>query len=262
MAKITDREIRERLIISGARALSDAELLAVIIREGTESLSAVGLAEKILADFGARRWESGRERDRGLDREQSGKRREQPSEQHRKHDEGLLSELASASIQRIRQAAGCGTVRAASIAAACELARRITAEKSQTVNMIGSKEDVVRIFAPLAELPYEEFWVLYLTSGGRVIDRAKVSQGGVSGTVVDYKLVVKRAVELLASSLILVHNHPSGIARPSREDIGITETVSSAAALFDINVIDHIVVSAAGAYSFAEHGMMGRGNNK
>ncbi len=213
----TDREIREKLIVSGAEKLSDAELLAVIIREGTDALSAVELAERILADFG-----------------------------------GSLSELASAGVARIRRAAGCGTVRAVSIAAAAELARRITAEKSLAVNTIASKEDVIRIFAPLADLPHEEFWVLYLTSGGRIIDRAKVSQGGVSGTVVDYKLVVKRAVELLASSLILVHNHPSGVARPSRDDASITETIRNAASLFDINVVDHIIVSSAGAYSFAE----------
>ena len=217
----TDREIREKLIVSGAERLSDAELLAVIIREGTDALSAVELAENILADFGE-----------------------------------SLSELASADIQRIRRAAGCGTVRAVSIAAAAQLARRITAEKSLAVNIVASKEDVVKIFAPLADLPHEEFWVLYLTSGGRIIDRAKVSQGGVSGTVVDYKLVVKRAVELLASSLILVHNHPSGVARPSRDDAAVTEPIKTAAALFDINVVDHIIISAAGAFSFAEEGII------
>lgn len=221
MTRITDRDIRERLIVSGAEALSDAELLAVLIREGTDTLSAVELAEKILADFG-----------------------------------GSLSELASADVGRTRRAGGCGTVRATSIAAAGELARRITAEKGLSVRVVSSKEDVVRIFAPLADLPHEEFWVLFLTSGGRIIDRTKVSQGGVMGTVVDHKLVVKRAVELLASSLILVHNHPSGIARPSREDTLVTDMVSQAAALFDINVIDHIIISQTGAYSFAEHGGM------
>ncbi len=213
----TDKEIREKLIVSGAEKLSDPELLAVIIREGTETLSAVQLAEKILIDV------------------------------------GTISELAIADVQRIRRAGGCGTVRAVSIAAAAELARRITAEKANTVEIISSKEDVVRIFAPLAQLPHEEFWVLYLTSGGRVIDRARLSQGGIAGTVVDHKLVVKRAVELLASSLILVHNHPSGIAQPSADDTTITDTVRAAAALFDISVIDHIIVSRSGSYSFAEN---------
>jgi DNA repair protein RadC len=219
MPKTTDREIREKLIVSGAGALSDAELLAVVLREGSDTLSAVELAEKILAEFG-----------------------------------GGVSELASAGIARIRRAAGCGTVKAVGIAAVGELARRITAEKALSVNTVVSKEDVVKLFAPLSELPHEEFWALYLTSGGRVIDRVRLSQGGVAGTVVDHKLVVKRAVELLAPSLILVHNHPSGIAQPSRDDISVTETIATAAALFDIAVIDHIIISASGSFSFAENG--------
>jgi DNA repair protein RadC len=217
----TEREIREKLIVSGAGVLSDSELLAVVIREGTELLSPVEFAEKIIADFG-----------------------------------GSLTELASANVQRLRRAGGCGTKRAAIIAATAELARRITAEKALSINTIASKDDVARIFAPLAELPHEEFWILYLTSGGRVIDRAKVSQGGVSGTVVDYRLIVKRAIELLATSIILVHNHPSGVAQPSRDDVSITEMVSTAAALFDINVVDHIIISRGGLFSFAEKGMM------
>lgn len=217
----TDKDIREKLIVSGADKLSDAELLAVIIREGTETVSAVELAERILAEF-----------------------------------DGSLTELAAADVQRIRRAAGCGTVRAVSITAAAELTRRIVADKARRVDTISSKDDVVKIFFPLADLRHEEFWALYLTSGGRVIDRVRLSQGGVAGTVVDHKLVVKRAVELLASSLILVHNHPSGVARPSREDAAITETVRAAAALFDINVIDHVIISRSGSYSFSENGGM------
>lgn len=223
MARSTDREAREKIVVSGAGALSVAELLALLIREGTDLLSPVELAGKILTDFG-----------------------------------GSLSELASADIPRIRRAAGCGTKRAAVIAAAGELSRRITVEKALEVDVVASKSDVAKIFAPLADLKHEEFWVLYMTSGGRVIDRTRVSQGGVSGTVVDYKLVVKRAVELLATSLILVHNHPSGVAQPSRDDIAITETVSTAAALFDINVVDHIIISSGGTFSLAEKGMMPR----
>jgi DNA repair protein RadC len=215
----TDKEVRERLIVSGAEKLSDAELLAVIIREGADSLSAVGLAEKILAEF----------------------------------PDGGLAELASAGVQRIRRAAGCGTVRAAAIAAAAEFGRRAGALSAATVNVIGSKDDVVRLFAPLADLPHEEFWALYLSSGGRVIDRVRLSQGGVSGTVVDHKLVVKRAVELLAASLILVHNHPSGVAQPSPDDRKVTETVTAAAGLFDITVVDHVIISRSGTYSVAEH---------
>ncbi len=218
---ISDREIREKLIVAGPEKLSDAELVAVIIREGTGNLSALQLAENVLAEFS-----------------------------------GSLSELAEAGVGRIRRAAGCGTTRAVLLAAAAELARRISAERALSISSIASKADVEKLFAPLAELGHEEFWVLYLTSGGRVIERARLSQGGVAGTVVDHKLVMKRAVELLASSIILVHNHPSGLARPSRDDDAVTEAVSAAAALFDINVLDHIIISRSGSYSFAENGAM------
>lgn len=217
----TDREIREKFIIGGPGALTDAELVAVIIREGTENLSAIQLAGRMLANFG-----------------------------------GSLSELASSDVSRIRQTAGCGTIRAVSLAAAAEFARRVALEKSLSVDAISSKDDVARLFAPLAELHHEEFWVVYLTLGGRVIDRAKVSQGGVSATVVDHKLVIKRALELLAPSLILVHNHPSGVSSPSPEDFAVTRSVSAAAALFDISVIDHVIISSSGAYSLAENGKL------
>jgi DNA repair protein RadC len=215
------------LIVAGAERLTDAELLALVIREGSGALSTLELAEQILAEFSEAGALAGR---------------------------GALAELAAAGVQRVRRAAGCGTVRAVSIVAAAEFARRIVVDKSLTVNAIASKDDVVKIFAPLAELPHEEFWVLYLSSGGRVIDRVRLSQGGVSGTVVDHKLVVKRAVELLAPSIILVHNHPSGVAQPSGADHSITARITAAAALFDIAVVDHIIISQSGAYSFAENG--------
>ncbi len=210
------------MVVGGPERLSDAELLAVIFREGTETLPAVELAGEILAEF-----------------------------------PGGVVEIASAGVQRIRRAAGCGTVRAAQIAAAGEFARRVAEGRAAEVGVVASKEDVLRLFAPLAELGHEEFWALYLTQGGRVLDRVRLSQGGVAGTVVDHKLVVKRAVELLAPSLILVHNHPSGVASPSPEDIRVTETVTAAAALFDIAVVDHVIVSRSGSFSFAEAGRLG-----
>lgn len=226
--KISDRQIREKLISLGASRLSDAELLAVIVREGTESLSALELAERLLAEFGGA-VEGG---------------------------SGAFAGLASADISKIRRTAGCGTVKATSIVAAAEFARRVAAEKSLSIDVVTSKDDVVKLFSPLAGLAHEEFWVLYLTSGGRVIERARMSQGGVAGTVVDHKLIVKRAVELLAGSLILVHNHPSGLAGPSGEDHTVTETIAVAASLFDINVVDHVIISRSGSYSFAENGSM------
>lgn len=207
------------MILMGPERLTDAEVVAIVLREGTDTMSALELSEKLLAAF-----------------------------------EGSLAQLASASVGRIRRTAGCGTTRAISIAAAAEFANRVAADKSRTINVIASKEDVAKLFAPLADLRHEEFWVLYLTSAGRLIDRVRLSQGGVSGTVVDHKLIVKRAVELLASSVILVHNHPSGVAAPSAEDGAVTETIAAAARLFDIAVVDHIIIARSGTYSFAENG--------
>jgi DNA repair protein RadC len=215
------KNLREKLMVSGAAALTDAELVAVVIEEGTEALSAEELAGNILAEFG-----------------------------------GSLSEMAVAGTSHLRQTAGCGTRRAAKIAATVELASRIIADKARGIDTVGSKGDIARMFAPLADLPHEEFWVVYLTSGGKIIDRSRASQGGVAGTVVDYKLIVKRAVELLASSIILVHNHPSGVASPSGEDESVTEMVVMAAGLFDIGVVDHIIVSSGGVFSFREHHLL------
>lgn len=218
---MTERELREKLMVSGAGSLSDAELLALVIREGTDQLSPLEMGERILAAFG-----------------------------------GSLPDVAAAGVSRLRQTEGCGTRRAVRIAAAAEFARRVSEAKAREIDTVKGKEDIARIFAPLADLPHEEFWVVYLTSGGKIIDRAKVSQGGVSGTVVDYKLIVKRAVELLATSIILVHNHPSGVARPSRDDTSVTEMVSTAAGLFDIRVVDHIIIAAGGCFSFREEGLL------
>jgi DNA repair protein RadC len=212
-------------VVGGPERLTDRDLLALIIGEGTDSLSAVELAGSLIAEFG-----------------------------------GGLSQLAGATVGSLRTVAGCGTVRAARIAAAGEFARRVRADESRQVSVVISKEDVLRLFAPLADLGHEEFWALYLTSGGRVLDRVRLSQGGVAGTVVDHKLVIKRAVELLAPSLILVHNHPSGVATPSRQDETVTRTVRAAAALFEINLIDHIILSRTGSYSFAEHNRLKPGS--
>jgi DNA repair protein RadC len=217
----TDGEVRQKMMVSGAESLTDAEIVSLVLGSGTDSLTALELAQRMLDDL-----------------------------------DGSLTELAAAGVARLRLSGGCGTKRATAVAAAAELARRINEVGVMNVRTITSSEDVVNIFSALGTLPHEEFWVLYLSSGGKVIDRAKVSQGGVSGTVVDYKLIVKRAVELLSTSIILVHNHPSGVARPSEDDVTVTDRVRQAAALFDIKVIDHIIISSGGHYSFAAQGMM------
>ena len=208
-------------MILGPDSLTDAELLTLLIREGTDSLSAYQLASRMLDSFG-----------------------------------GSLTELAHADLKRLRMIEGCGTKRAVMLVTAGELSRRIAKQEALSVTAISSNDDVVKLFAPLARLHHEEFWVLYLTSAGRIIDRGRASQGGVSGTVVDYRLIVKRAIELLASSLILVHNHPSGCASPSEEDFQVTEKIVKAAALFDIRVMDHIIISSESHFSFLQKGLM------
>lgn len=237
------KALRERILISGARVLSDAELLAVVLREGTDALSAIELAERILDEFSP-------PHPTFLDVRSEG------GAPHADAGSGALAALAAAEVSRVRAVAGCGAVRAVSIAAAAEFARRVHSCRAEDVSAIASKEDVSRLFAPLADLAHEEFWMLCLTSSGRIVDRTRVSQGGVSGTVVDHRLMIKRALELLASGIVLVHNHPSGSAAPSSEDIAVTEKVAAAAALFDIAVIDHLIVSREGSFSFAENGYL------
>ena len=124
---------------------------------------------------------------------------------------------------------------------------------------MATSDDVVRLFRPqLQRLAHEECWVVYLTSSNRIIERQRVSQGGVTGTVVDHRLIVKRALELLATQLILIHNHPSGTPEASGQDKALTERVARAAELFDIRLLDHIIIAREGDFSFRREGLMRR----
>lgn len=124
-------------------------------------------------------------------------------------------------------------------------------------DVIATSDDVVALFRPQLEtLAYEECWAVYLTSSNRIIERQRISQGGVQGTVVDHRLVVKRALELLATQLVLIHNHPSGAAAPSPQDKVLTERVAQAAALFDIRLLDHIIIAREGDFSFLRAGLV------
>lgn len=164
--------------------------------------------------------------------------------------EGRLAALGYADIARLRMAAGIGLKRAARIQAAVELGRRVLAARELGPDPIGSSNDVVRIFRPLlTEMKHEECWCLYLNTGNRIVERQRVSQGGVQATVVDHRLVIKRALELLATQIILVHNHPSGAALPSEQDKILTKKIAEAAALFDIRLLDHLIIARGGEYS-------------
>jgi len=222
MAKITDKEIREKLAVRGPESLSDAELVSIIVQDGGAGESALELAERVLSSAG-----------------------------------GSLSRLGGMDLRQLRMVAGLGVKRAAWLAAALELGGRLKREEAVEAQVIAGNQDVVAMFRPLlAELAHEEFWVLYLTTANRVLDRVRVSQGGVSATIVDHKLIVKRAVELLASSMVLVHNHPSGAAHPSPEDLAVTEKLRQAASLFDIAVLDHLIISREAHYSFRQEGLL------
>lgn len=222
MEKLTDRQVREKLATRGVENLSDAELLSILLREGTGGKSALEIAEGLLEVSG-----------------------------------GSLSNLSRTEIAKLRMSEGIGMNRAAQLAAAFEIAGRVRMSSGSVPSSITNNDDVVAIFQPIMErMRHEEMWALYLSSANGVIDKSKVSQGGVTSLVADTKLIIKRAVELLASSIILVHNHPSGIAEPSSEDIALTQRIASAAALFDITLMDHIIIAGGSSYSFRGHGLV------
>lgn len=150
--------------------------------------------------------------------------------------------------------------RADALLAACgDSLARIAGEGEARLRMIGGLGlRRARLFRPqLEQLPHEECWAVYLTASNRIIERQRVSQGGVTGTVVDHRIVVKRALELLATQLILIHNHPSGTAEASPQDRALTERIARAAALFDIRLLDHIVIARGGDFSFLRAGLLG-----
>ena len=162
---------------------------------------------------------------------------------------GALARIGSEDAARLRMVGGLGLRRARLLLAAAEFGRRVAASRAA--------DDVVALFRPQLEtLAYEECWAVYLTSSNRIIERQRISQGGVQGTVVDHRLVVKRALELLATQLVLIHNHPSGAAAPSPQDKVLTERVAQAAALFDIRLLDHIIIAREGDFSFLRAGLV------
>lgn len=170
---------------------------------------------------------------------------------------GSLSGIVRMELPRLRMIEGLGLRRAEKVAASAELGRRLAAAEAQNVDSIATSDDIVRIFRPIVEgLSHEECWVLFLTNSNRIIERQRVSQGGVQATIVDNRLIVKRALELLSTQIVLVHNHPSGAAEPSDADIALTRKVREAAALFDIRLLDHIIIAGTGCYSFRSGGLL------
>lgn len=213
---------REKLMNNGTSSLSDAELLGILINSGTRNKSAVDLGRELLMMVN-----------------------------------NNLNNLGKLSINDIRKVAGIGPARAVTIAAAIELGRRRKLGDAEEVIQIRCSKDVADIFQPLlADLQYEEFWVLFLNRSNKVIGRMKLSQGGISGTVTDVRIVMKKAIEYLASGIIVCHNHPSGNLNPSESDSKITKKIKEAGDLLDIQMLDHLIISDRDYYSFADNGLI------
>jgi DNA repair protein RadC len=216
---IEDRP-REKLIKKGVQSLSDAEIIAILIGTGSKNESAVELSKKVL-----------------------------------KSANNNLNELGKLNIPDLTKMKGIGEAKAITILAALELGRRRKVSEIITKKKITQSKDIFELFQPiLGDLPHEEFWILLLNRSNRIIDKLKISQGGISGTVIDIKIILKQAIEKLASSIILCHNHPSGNRNPSSADDSITKKLKKGADLLDIQVLDHIIVADVEYYSYADEG--------
>ena len=213
-----DDKPREKLMLKGKSVLSDAELLAILIGSGSRNESAVGLCQRIL-----------------------------------KSVDNNLNALGKLSITQLSNFKGIGEAKAISIIAAMEIGRRRRAEDASELDKIVSSNTVFEIMQPIiGELIHEEFWVLYLNNSNKVLAKSQISKGGITGTVVDKRLIFKIAFENNATSIILTHNHPSGKLEPSQADIEITKELKLAGKQLDVRVLDHIIITEHGYFSFAD----------
>ena len=213
---------REKLLKKGVQSLSDAEIIALLIGSGTRNESAVELSKKVL---------------RSADNNQN--------------------QLGKLGVNELIKTKGIGEAKAITIQAALELGRRRKVSDVLIKNKITQSKDVFELFQPIiGDLPHEEFWILLINRSNRIIEKIKISQGGVTGTVIDVKIILKQALEKLASSVILCHNHPSGNRNPSKADNTITNKLKQAAQLMDIQVLDHIIVADIEYFSYADEGKL------
>ncbi|MET7000286.1 RadC family protein [Chitinophaga defluvii] len=217
-----DDKPREKLMHKGATTLSTAELLAILLNNGHKNKSALDLAQEVL----------------------------------RKAKDNL-GELGKLNVNQLKKIRGIGDAKAVAIVAALELARRKQAGYMEKKQLIRKGSDAALFFKPLlGDQSHETFHVLYLTRASRVINYRCVSSGGVAFTIADPKIIFREALELNAGRLLLCHNHPSGTLHPSHSDIRLTQKLKEAGSLFDIDVMDHIIVSEGGYYSMVEEGIM------
>lgn len=213
---------REKLLLKGKAALSDAELIAILIGSGTAKLTAVDVAKLILAAVG-----------------------------------NDLNELARLTVKDLMKHKGIGEAKAISIVSALELGRRRKETAATAKTRITCSTDIYNYIKPqLLDLPHEEFWIILLNRANVVMKKESISSGGVAGTVADPKIIFKKALEQLASSIILVHNHPSGNIKPSTADISLTRKMKEAGQFLDLPVLDHLIFTDNDYYSFADEGIL------
>jgi DNA repair protein RadC len=217
-----DDQPREKLMLKGKATLSDAELIAILIGSGSRNESAVQLSKRILASV-----------------------------------DNNLNALGKQSIQQLMGFKGIGEAKAISIAAAMELGRRRRDEETVDLKRITASKTVFEIMQPLiGELQHEEFWIIFLSNSNKVIYKAQLSKGGMTGTVVDVRIVFKTALEHNAVGIILVHNHPSGTLIASEQDKQVTRQLKMAGHALDIKVLDHVIVTEKSYMSFADDGIL------
>ncbi|MFV8352441.1 RadC family protein [Flavobacterium sp. XS2P14] len=216
-----DDKPREKLMLKGKSVLSDAELIAILIGSGSRNESAVDLSKRILASV-----------------------------------DNNLNALGKVSLSQLIQFKGVGEAKAISIIAALELGRRRRAEEVVELKKVTSSKIIFEIMQPIiGELPHEEFWIIYLNNSNKVISKAQLSKGGITGTLVDVRIVFKTALEMGATGLILCHNHPSGTLIPSDADKQITKKLKLAGDSLEIKVLDHLIVTETSYFSFVDEGI-------
>ena len=217
-----DDQPREKLLSKGKAALSDAELIAILIGSGNRGESAVDLSKRILGNI-----------------------------------DNNLNTLGKLSVARLTTFKGIGPAKAVAIVAAMELGRRRRESEAIVLTKVTSSQSIFEIMQPIiGELAHEEFWIIYLNNANKIILKSQLSKGGITGTLVDVRLVFKTAVENGAVGIILSHNHPSGTLQPSDADKQITRKLKLAAESLDIKILDHVIITETSYFSFADDGIL------
>ncbi|MFK5957956.1 MAG: DNA repair protein RadC [Lutibacter sp.] len=217
-----DDRPREKMLLKGKIALSDAELIAILIGSGSRNESAVALSKRILASI-----------------------------------DNNLNKLGKLVVSDLIKFKGIGEAKAISIITALELGRRKRLEEALELPKITSSQTVFNVMQPIiGELQHEEFWVIYLNNSNKILFKEQLSKGGITGTLVDVRLVFKKAVELYATAVILCHNHPSGKLQASSADKAITSKLKLAGETLDIKVLDHLIITENAYFSFADENIL------